>query len=49
MWFKEIGEIIKKDFGDSYPFTTVEGKYCMIKMLAFFSSDMKRVAKIWGV
>jgi nucleoside-diphosphate-sugar epimerase len=48
MWFKEIAEVLKEEFGQDYKFKTGELKYCLVKMASLWDPTVKMILPMWG-
>jgi hypothetical protein len=48
LWFKEVAEILKAEYGKWYKFKTGELKYCTMKIASFFDSSAEIVLPMWG-
>lgn len=48
LWFKEIAEILKAEYGQWYKFKTGELKYCTLKIACIFDKQARLIAPMWG-
>jgi hypothetical protein len=48
LWFKEIAEILKKEFGTDYTVKTGELSFCLIKMASWFDPAVKMIIPMWN-
>lgn len=47
LWFKEIAEILKEEFGKDFSFATREVKYWMVYLVSFFDSKAATILPSW--
>eukprot|EP00347_Sterkiella_histriomuscorum_P002260 403368849 len=48
MWFKDIAETLKAEYGKYYKVKTGELKYCTIKFVALFDKQAKMILPFWN-
>ena len=48
LWFREIAEALKSEFGEWYKFKTKELGYCTAKLASVFVSEVKMILPLWG-
>jgi nucleoside-diphosphate-sugar epimerase len=47
LWFREIAEALKEEFGADYKFNTKELKYCTVKLASIFDGSIKMILPMW--
>jgi len=48
MWFREIAEILKAEYGRWYDIKSGELKYCTMKIAAVFDKQARQIVPMWG-
>ena len=47
-WFRDILEVLNKEFGQRYKIKAKELPYCAVKFFGLFNGDARGMAKEWG-
>ena len=47
LWFKQIAETLKEEYGEFYKFKTGELKYCTVKLASFFDPSVRIILPLW--
>lgn len=48
LWFREIAEILKEEYGAHYKIKSKELKYCTVKLASIFDSSIKIILPMWA-
>ena len=48
LWFREIAEFLKAEYGQWYNIKSGELKYCTLKIAAIFDKQARLIVPMWG-